>query len=472
GSLRSVSGGTGDTSSGAADVPVEANISVAFSNDIDTSTLTTGTFKVVRADTGEVLDGTISYEDKVATFIPARTCVFNDSGTYGITYKGLKQDTAYTVTLASAGIRNTSGTAEGAADTSFSFTTVDLDYGFFFLGSQGEYQKAVAGVTNAYYDSAKPTVIFFHGWQSGSTDNDFDWDNPFFYYSSKIPAYNAVSKWRDAGWNVCIANWAQFADEGEVKDAQAKLWLGDSDRKDMRYRVREDSVYVQYDKTRSVTDLFYDQYVAFFKDYSGGNIRFLGHSLGNQAATLLAYKISCNINSGNIDSYYMPGRIVLLDPFWGNNKEACCGNMWVGEQCVNYMTTMLTRDSIALEEYRTSWYIGSYLGDSLLNMRKRAAYYRITPGSSVLSSLDVTDLHSYAYNWYALSIDKIVYADKTPGSNGIGALTGDETVKSIMNWDFTANAVRSTLYKYTNNAGASTVTPTDDSFTRKSGVAN
>ncbi|MGL4368850.1 MAG: hypothetical protein ACRCUT_04155, partial [Spirochaetota bacterium] len=206
--------------------------------------------------------------------------------------KGLKQDTAYTVTLVASSIKNTSGSAEGTSNVTFSFTTVDLDYGFFFLGSQGEYQKAVAGTANAYYDPAKPTVIYFHGWQSGSTDDDFSQDNAFFYYSSKVPSYNAVAKWRTAGWNVCIAYWAQFADESEVKDAQAKLWLGDSDRKDMRYRVREDSAYVQYGKTKSVTDLFYDQYVAFFSGYTGGNIRFLGHSLGNQAATLLAYKIS------------------------------------------------------------------------------------------------------------------------------------------------------------------------------------
>ncbi|MGL4370339.1 MAG: hypothetical protein ACRCUT_11825, partial [Spirochaetota bacterium] len=66
----------------------------------------------------------------------------------------------------------------------------------------------------------------------------------------------------------------------------------------------------------------------------------------------------------------------------------------------------------------------------------------------------------------------IIYADKTPGSAGIGALTSDATVKSIMNWNFTANAVKSTLYKYNNSAGSSTITPADDSFKQVSGVAN
>jgi hypothetical protein len=443
-------------------VPVEANITVGFDTDINPSTLNTTTFKVIRIDTNETLGGSVTYANRVATFTPARIFV-SDTVNKKTIRKGLKQDTSYKIVLQAANVKSTSGAAQGSADFIFNFKTVNLDFGMFFLGPNGEYQKAVTGISNPYFDKTKPTAIYFHGWQNNSTSDDFVQDNAFYFNSSTIGSYNAIPAWRNLNYNVCIVYWSQWADEGEVKDAQAKLWLGANGRKNMRYRIRGGS-YVEYSTTKSVTDLIFDQYKETFNGNTG-SIRFLGHSLGNQFATLLAFKISNAVAAGTMSSNLMPKRIALLDPFWGKSSESYSGNVYPGAKCVEHVTAMLKRDAFALEVIRTNSNIGYWVGDGNVNMRKLAAYYNPWPSFG-----DDTAKHCYAYNWYVLSIGKVAYADKVPGSGGLGSLAGDDQIKSVMNWNFTTKAIKTTLFKYDINLGKTTVTPADDTFKQVSGV--
>ncbi len=463
GMSKSVTGGSGPTVANATNVPVEANISVAFDADINVSTLNTTTFKVTRVDTSEVLAGTVTYANRVATFIPSRVFVFDTVNKNKIR-KGLKQDTSYTVTIAAASIKSTSGAAQGTSNYTFTFKTENLDYGFYFLGPNGEYQKAVPGQYNQYYDDSKPTVVYYHGWQNGSTKNeDFGNDNAFFFNSSTIGSYNVINSWMNKGYNVCIAYWAQWADESEVKDAQAKLWLGNNGKKQMRYMVRG-GAYVSLPTTYSVTDLLFEEYKDIFGSSVSG-IRFMGHSLGNQLATLMAYKISNAVAAGTLSSNLVPKRLTLLDPFWGKGSETYCGGIYPGAKSVIYMKEMLVRNAFALEEIRTNSNIGGWVGDSCKDMRKLSAYYNPWPSFG-----DDTAKHLYAYNWYATSINKVVYADKAPGLNGLGAAASDDQIKAVMNWDFTKKAVKSVQYRYDINAGKTTVTPADDTFKQLSGV--
>ena len=461
--MKAVVGGSGTTQPNSTNVPVESNISVAFDADIDVSTLNTATFKVTRVDTSEVLTGTVTYANRIAVFIPTKIFVF-DTVKKSKIRKGLKQDTSYKVTIAAASIKSTSGVPQGTADYTLTFKTIDIDYGFYFLGPNGEYQKAVPGESNPYYDKNKPTIVYYHGWQNGSTKNeDFGNDNAFFFNSSTIGSYNTIGSWRSKGYNVCIAYWAQWADEGEVKDAQAKLWLANNGKKGMRYMIRSGS-YLNYAGTKSVTDLLFDQYSAIFTGSTSG-IRFMGHSLGNQLATLMAYKISNAVVAGTVSANLMPKRVALLDPFWGKGSETYSGGVYPGAKCVTYMKEMLSRDAFALEEIRTNSNIGNWVGDSNTEMRKLAAYYCPWPSFG-----DDTAKHLYAYNWYSMSVDKLVYADKAPGVYGLGAAASDDQIKATMNWDFTKKAVKTTLYKYDINLGKSTVTPADDSFKQLSGI--
>ena len=460
GIMESVTGGAGSTVANSTSVPVEANVSVAFDADIDATTLTSTTFKVTRVDTSEVLAGTISYANRVATFIPSRVFVYDTTNKTKIR-KGLKQDTSYTVTLAAASIKSTSGAAQGTANYSFTFKTVNLDYGFFFLGANGEYQKAVAGVSNPYFDKSKPTIVYYHGWQNGSTKNeDFGNDNAFFWNSATVPAYNTIGSWKNKGYNVCIAYWAQFADEGEVKDAEGKLWTGLSAQK-MRYMNRAGSYVTTFSTAKSVTDLLFDQYVAIFNGSAAGT-RFMGHSLGNQLATLMAYKISTAVAAGTVSNNLMPVRVALLDPFWGKSSQTYCGNMLPAAKCVLLMKEMLARNAFALEEIRTNSNIGYWVGDSCNDMRKMSFYVCPWPSFG-----DDTAKHCYSYNWYSMSVNASLNAGT---AYPLGANATDAQVKAASNWDYTTKAMKSTVYKCEINAGKSTPAVTDDTFTRSTGI--
>ncbi len=47
----------------------------------------------------------------------------------------------------------------------------DLDYGLYWFGNNDNYEKAVPGSSNAYYNKNAPTIIYIHGWQNGSSQN-------------------------------------------------------------------------------------------------------------------------------------------------------------------------------------------------------------------------------------------------------------------------------------------------------------
>jgi len=82
-----------------------------------------------------------------------------------------------------------------------------LDYGLYWFNveyGQELSRKAVEhdGTVNAqesdYYDDSKPTVIFFHGWQSGTSELGYERGG---YHYDRIDT-NTMEAWKELGWNV------------------------------------------------------------------------------------------------------------------------------------------------------------------------------------------------------------------------------------------------------------------------------
>ena len=109
----------------------------------------------------------------------------------------------------------------------------NLDYGLYWFGTGDNYEKAIPGQSNAYYNRYAPTIIYVHGWQNGSTPNRSreTWDAS----DTGGPDLDLADAWRQDGYNVGILYWNQFADESEVKDAEAKIWTATGPRS-MRWR--------------------------------------------------------------------------------------------------------------------------------------------------------------------------------------------------------------------------------------------
>jgi hypothetical protein len=118
-------------------------------------------------------------------------------------------------------------------------TNVDynvLDYGLYFFANNREASKWT-GAANPYFDRTKPTMIYIHGWQPGATEKQ---KRETFDRTNAQAPFDLTNAWKSAGWNVAICYWNQFADEGEVKDAEAKVWSTQGPR-NMRWRKRDGS---------------------------------------------------------------------------------------------------------------------------------------------------------------------------------------------------------------------------------------
>jgi hypothetical protein len=73
--------------------------------------------------------------------------------------------------------------------------------------STDKWQRSLAAQSGGYYDPEKPTIIYFHGWQPlGNISREgLKWK-----YNSQV--LDQLQPWREAGWNVGIFYWNQFAD--------------------------------------------------------------------------------------------------------------------------------------------------------------------------------------------------------------------------------------------------------------------
>ncbi|HET90778.1 MAG TPA: hypothetical protein ENN99_08590, partial [Chloroflexi bacterium] len=199
-----------------------------------------------------------------------------------------------------------------AAPTADPFDPTQLSYGLYWFGLNGTNQKFAPGETNPYFDPAKPTLIFAHGWQPFISNElpDFDFDGT-----------DTAAGWLDAGWNVGIFVWNQFSDEttgvtgawfGDgpppqgVLDAEAKIWSANGP-KGMRWRDWSKNPLLPPDYgystppagTPSAGELFYQTYIAALEGYTG-TIRITGHSLGNQMAVRLTQLVDEGIAAGEV----------------------------------------------------------------------------------------------------------------------------------------------------------------------------
>jgi hypothetical protein len=109
----------------------------------------------------------------------------------------------------------------------------ELDYGIYWHGPGGAEAKHIPGRVNPHFDPNKPTLIYTHGWASNTVNSKrrvaLNWGN------LDGPDIDLAQLWIAAGWNIGVFHWEQFADEGEVKDAEAKIWTATGPRA-MRWR--------------------------------------------------------------------------------------------------------------------------------------------------------------------------------------------------------------------------------------------
>lgn len=310
-----------------------------------------------------------------------------------------------------------------------------LDYGLYFFGENNQQEKFQLGKRNSYFDPAKPTLIYIHGWQNGMV---FDGRKEVFMSDTIVGApkgYDLAKEWRDAGYNVSTFYWTQFADEQEVKSAEEKIWTANG-RSNMRWltddcnQSNQDACYREGVKGVSVSDLFVDAYINAFSD--AAPVRIAGHSLGSQLAIVGSHKLLEAARLGMIDESKVPYRIALLDPAFLKGKRDFLG-VSTGQKASDYAKALID-SGILMESYRFSLSTNNGLiGDANMSLMNQTAFAEVKPWYFYFWQL--VEKHVSARWWYLHSLQAGELPVEGQSMPALSAATPDSWVRYWMNSD-------------------------------------
>lgn len=339
--------------------------------------------------------------------------------------------------------------------TTYDGNGTKLDASLYWYGKDNLAEKFIAEQSNSYFDPKKPTVIYIHGWQKDSTTKLYrESFSPSKMDSDYGENVDSADYWVNKGWNIGIFYWNQFSDESEVKDAEAKIWTS-SGPKGMRWRKADGTYETKNVITISAAQLFVDTYKQALNDFSGSEIRLVGHSLGAQMVINGSKLINDEIDKGNMSSKLLPNRVALLDPFWSKNAKSYLGNKWTGEVSRSYVTALKNK-GVVFEQYKTSNINDLLIGDSNDGMKKLTDFTDIYP--DFILDLNQSSKHRYARDWYFYSFGfdapKETKNNQATGSLASSASTPTSREAAMMNSN----------YYWTQSYGKDTYTPSDDTF--------
>lgn len=506
------------------DVEIHSYIVVNFSQNVKASTINANNIVVKRLnmpDNAENKQNRITgtfelVSAKQAIFKPDVEYYMNEGGVFdwnNPNWNGLKPNYDYSVELSSA-IQNTSGVSLAQnGDSSWTFTTIDNDYGLYWFKDGFTAMKYVPGrpVPLDFYNPNKPTHIYGHGWTKTSVHmqegqlRDYRREpmtmRPGSMYPSQ-PAVDMIQIWKDPSknyegkaWNYGIVYWNQFADDdyanlSKPQMAEAKIWSTDG-RNDMSYAIRkwngsswsQDHVET-HAPMKPVTVILADAIIAATQDAAVGGMRLSGNSLGNQIVTGISYILKKEYAEGRVSANLFPSRIALLDPYWrdGRLQDSWTANhpayidLGASTDSAGNMTFKIVKDLIEFadndpnvsfvgEYYDTSRttdgsFFGQVFGDK--NQAQRdimaIAYQQASWITGSESDRNYYGhRHVYGRYWYQWT-----YAFPPPAT-GISASSSDAEIRNSMNY------YKSTKVRYSISAGGNTPSPVDDNYTLISG---
>lgn len=350
-----------------------------------------------------------------------------------------------------------------------------LDYGTYWFNSANQSTKAFNEKTNEtievateFYDPSKPTVVYFHGWQLDSALEDYKRETFQFIDDDNGVNVNTIEGWKNKGWNVAIFYWNQFADESELKDAEAKIWNAQNNFQGMRYRLSDGSYATTQSPANSMGEEAFLQLSTLLASNTSNNVRFVGHSLGNQLATHTAFLFSKALEKGEISATIMPDRLELLDPFWSQDGKEYLGDYnndgsydWNGERARWYIKEMVDRNNLAVTWYNSTLILNAGIGDKNNDLKDIVALQSVR--FWYVSSIDIGAKHVYArhnYFWsFSCDAPEEVTINwwnqrKETGRVAASACTPISRIRSMMGDDHIWDQVE----------GRYTPTPEDDQF--------
>lgn len=321
----------------------------------------------------------------------------------------------------------------------------NLDYGLYWFDYYRA-EKAVPNQTNPYYNPNAKTVLYIHGWQNGSVNNKTR--ETLDRRRQGGPAEDLAHYWLDRGYNVGVLYWNQFADESEVKNAEAKIY-STSGPKGMRWKSSTSGY--QNGPSKTVTQLLTDSVKQNMSNFRGSELRIAGHSLGNQLALSIAYNLRNHSNTN-----LRADRVVLLDPFSSNYGKSYLGGKWTGQVSREYASALKSK-GVAIEAYRSSPVTGTpFVGDANWGLMDMTAFSELKPWNFQFWQL--AEKHGAAVTWYFWSRNFGTIDVVSDSTDAPSATSSNSQIRTLMNKS----------WGVVQDQGAYSASPADDTFKKKS----
>lgn len=285
----------------------------------------------------------------------------------------------------------------------------ELHYGLYWLGKNGDYQKANPNEYNPFYNRYRKTVIISFGWQPGGVSTKARPTTRWIVDNIDVWTQNT---WIDQGWNVGVFMWTQLADESLPWDAESKIWSTNSSV-GTRWKKSDGSFETTNVPNQRVGELFYNEYTNAMSNYAGSYIRMVGYSFGHQLVAYVQKKLT---ERGQ--SHLVADRLAYCDPAWTSGEFQFYLNnesdyiayknddlygpapSLVTSKLVAYCTKYIIENyNIPVEQYKSSLLSGSL--NYYNNLDSDSCLVRLKPW--YYSSWDVANKHGAALMWYMWS---------------------------------------------------------------------
>ena len=246
-----------------------------------------------------------------------------------------------------------------------------------------------------------------------------------------------------------ILYWNQFADESEVKNAEAKIYSTNGPKK-MRWK----SSTGKYNNgpKKSVTKLLTESLVNGLPNFKGSELRITGHSLGNQLAITVSHKLNKMVLKKQLTANYRPSRVALLDPFYSKGAKSYLNSKWPGEIARNQVNH-LKKSGVVIEAYRSSLVTTTFLtGDENKGLMNSVAFVQLKPWN--FKSWQVEKKHGAAVINYFWGFN---FSPRELSSKSVDAASSASSRATIRKWMLADKGL-------IQDQGQWTISPKDDKF--------
>lgn len=296
----------------------------------------------------------------------------------------------------------------------------EQDYGLYWYGEDGEIADATRASGNLgseYFDPAKPTVLYFHGWKpEAANDKDTkleDIRTPAVR-PNDVQSFDPVAFYKEAGYNVGAMAWYRGA--ASLDKLFGYIWT------DLEW----DGASQGY----SLAFAFASEIAAVFGDSYDQPITFIGHSYGTQAAVATNYLLAKYVDKGLLSNpNLIAQRMSLADPYIGDlaitSKEVLQQNIYGTQEkidgrlsaalfadCLEYLNTQhnVTAElycgmPLAYDQYASK---DKALHESISEkLQQNSAWFLMQALQDTYGS--VGDIHNITRDYMLLSLQKQVY---------------------------------------------------------------